>query len=539
MISVLKRAFENGCGMSFEQAVQSDRFEQLRQRYQVLATRYPASCDQGTALRVGHRKMVTLLNTLPEQEALAVAHNDTEEARDLTETQPLIDMLGETIVRTAESCLPAQARELAAEWQTATVDRQIGIAGELFRLFRSNGQGDLGSEMSREAVIEAIQRRIEEQHRHIRAISPAAYGPWDPDSPANCQGKSQMLTAFGRLAGTSVMCVSPLTQATYVLEEARRQFFDELCADFNARGFQVPDESFRESLRAFPMDNIRRLQTATHSFHVAVTLQLKDGSWVLIDPHGLSWGVFSEDWHIPEVTRLLEKYADVLPGLTLIGEDQGQTRHAVYERYGLAHEILERSRQMEERIQNEVQTPHDLVELLAHSEDLDLLFHHTAESNGTDDPTPFSENERYMLALNIVFGGNGSLPDPAEIMRASMDPEFLTAAINSWLTFYHATGFNVMNNQLTEAGRLLHPVCEFARPEQELAVSMLASFSQERGEDSSKVLRTLLDHNDNQLVLGNALVASDGMSQRAAAETLQQLPFLHPLNKKRMERRGR
>ncbi len=317
ILDAMQTVLKSGCGISFEEAVRSERYAELESQFKSLPKCFPARTHRGIALRAGHLQMGRLLNTTSERGAIKLPRSVQSEFGRGQAMAPLVQLVGECLVKAAAECLPDDVVALAKEWREADVDRQIEIARTLFFRFNSEGQRH-DEEFHLDTVTQNISKRILMNEHASERILPKQFGMWDPKTCiANCQGKTQMLTAFGRLAGTDVLAVSPLTTAHEVVEGWRSIVADRIREDLAQRKIEFPEPVFMDSLKAYEIDKV--FSDFDSHFHVGAALKLRDGRWVLIDSHAMSWGVFTPDWHLERIVGLLDKYGVVLPGIHLLG----------------------------------------------------------------------------------------------------------------------------------------------------------------------------------------------------------------------------
>jgi len=523
----LEHALRVGCNSSLNAMIKSPQFEEVLEKH-ARASKVPPDSDEGIAWRTGHLLMGTLFNTLSEKEALAQAlvQPSDESLGGTAETRTLTECLGYTLITAATKCLPENVRTMAQEWKSGNAEAQIEIARQLYFLFRSENQESRG-ELTVEHVYEDWNRRLDDRDNESRFL-PALFGEWKKDiCPANCQGKAQMIAAFARLAGARSMVVSPLVMGHDQEKQAREQMFSEVLNDVIRQNLDDADSSFSEGLRAA---QIERHLVHRNDFHIGIALELCDGRWLLLDPHGLSWGVFVDEWQLTEVLQMLEKYRWVLPGLQLIRHDHDQAKRVIAERVALARRLITASQQLGEEAKRRDVDLMQFLDLVLESEEFDLLMRLDLIEKGMEYPQNMNDDLRRYIATVLLIGGEDKLWD----LSAMFDPEFLQKRIKSWLTFYHATALNLFSNRLADKGLLVNPVCEFGLPEYHLGISVLNSvslcMSHERNSDMSKFF---LGHSFDQVSLHNAL--SDPVFGQAALQSLQSLPFVHSLCRRKIE----
>jgi len=175
------------------------------------------------------------------------------------------------------------------------------------------------SELAQE---EWIQEFTEREYTSDMVL-PAEYGKLGiaPGVPS-CLGMSLMLSAFARLTGLPVMLVNPLSlnldQELAVNKVYSQAIIDHLVA------IKSSNTAYQEALQ-------RQVGTAegyvgrVTDFHYSIAMKLVDGRWVHLDPYMNSFGAFGDEWELDRIYDALLKYKDVLPGLTLVGNDGGKT----------------------------------------------------------------------------------------------------------------------------------------------------------------------------------------------------------------------
>ena len=374
VMKAIEDGFGLGCGISLSQAMNSPRFRELLTKQNTLLSRYPENTHRGIALRAGHLVMGQLLHTLPESKALAEAKKiETPKFGCGIEMRALIQFFGESLIAEAGECLPDDVLELAREWKTASTERQIAIARELFFVFRSESQGHKKGEVltlvkARQDLLRRAAERWDREESNGEDILPRLYGRWNEKCSANCQGKAQMLIAFAQLVGAEVMTVNTLSDGNQELRHLRNELARAITRDMRKRKLSDASSDFSDSMAGHIFAETFGEQI--RDFHVGVALKLRDGHWILIDPHALSWGVFSQHHYLNSTHRLLQKYGEVLPGLALIRSDDGEMADRIRARINLSYDLIERSRKMEAVIREHVSTALDFIKVVMVSEDV-------------------------------------------------------------------------------------------------------------------------------------------------------------------------
>ena len=526
-IRIFGKGFELGCGVSLQEVLDSARYRELESANAILFQSHPLGTDEGIALRAGHLNMGTLINSVSEAEALIVARCLPPMIGGI-KLRPLIQIFGEELVKAAEKCLPDEVIEMATKWQTATSDEQLEMLHRLFLILRSSNQGKLGENLTMESTKKFMADKAKERDG-FDAYLPKCIGKWDPDtSKAHCLGKTEMVVAFGRLAGAEVMTVNPVADVNDIISRYRIRAHKLVKDDYFTRQLKGC-EPFVDSLMSTELyEQTRMIQT---SFHVGAAIRLANGKWVMVDPHGIAYGLFPEVWNVSRIYDTLQKYQLVLPGLNILGHDQDTSEKLLAERFQQVEDLLQRSRTMEEKIKERVKTLPDLAQLIIESDDLDLLLRLNAEEQGQEhEPSLYQDSDARELTVYMM------LTEGEMSLSKLLNPDLLEYATQEWLTFYHALASGIFLNQLQEAGLILHPVVEFSLPEYDLALSVLNSltidFHQDVYDDPF-----FNEYGYSQMALSNDLFHRKDLAM-AAAKSLLCLPYRHPLCDKNLRMKG-
>lgn len=525
MFSGIIRGFQVGCGVDFAQAVRSARYQELLESELSLAERFPVGTDQGTALRAGVRNMGMLLNSgKPEQEALAQAAALGCAPRSY-EMRALIRLLGETVVAEAGKCLPQEAIDMAEQWKTAGAEEQIGIAGKLCHLFideqQRRGQGS-------HPTFENVQRHLLENLEHNldftdERVLPRLYGKWGQGGRPNCQGKTQMIIAFARLANAPVLAVSPVLSAHKLKSEWQQVVLRRIKRDLIARNLMDAEPEFSEGILADEM-RLRFELNKPDFFHVGAALKLRDGRWVMVDPHVLTWGVFSDSYGMDRVEGLLAKYGEVVPGISIQASDTESPKRLQAEKMEELESLLDRSRRLEEKLRAAGQDIFAVIQ--AYSDFGEPEF--AMKESGVDVETLRTALDPVQISMMTFLGLDG----PS--LEMFVDPQgFLNRRIGVAVTYAHCIAANRFRDQDTLEGRMIHPVCELGLAEYHTAIALFNTLE----EASTARNRFFLDHSFDQVTFHNLINwgSMDSETAKAAAEAVATLPFVHPSTKLALE----
>lgn len=526
MINTIARCFKEGCGISFEKAVSSQRFAEILSKESSLLDEFPATTDEGVALRTNLLKMGVLLNTLSDEQAIAEARHLSLDHTPDFHSRAIVRLLGEHIIKAADDCLPDGIEELEKEWKSGDAEVQLRVAHSLFDLFVGDGQKAPGKEeLNWNSANLHIQREAYynmeyDDHR----VLPQAYGKWNGGDAPNCQGKAQMLLAFAKRVGSRAFCVNTITSTGVVKDIWRDVAAKIIRQDLKDRNIQNIDPTFLESIEAFAF--IRSFERSIPDFfHVGVVLEMCDGRWMLLDPHALTWGVLPSVYEMGKIDQLLTKYGRAQPGLSFQAHDHQTAALLFNERVRELQRLLQRSRDLEKVLRNASNVLEAFKAFQAIGE-VEFITEQEGLQEQMQDP-----NMREWFAHTVFFGNNMS------ILHAMFDPEFLPRRIGSLTTYHHCEAMNLFKDQVTLGGQLVHPECEFSLPEYAIAMSMINSLSITDG-TTPATTEFFLNNDFGQIPLYNAM--AEGMPNlpwnprernpelaRAAVQTLSALPFMH------------
>ncbi len=506
---------EKGCGLlNPVETFESERFKKLLK----LFSDYNPKGDEKIALNLGHLVMGELLNTFSEPEAIKVANNLSSKTERNPNNYAMIQFVGESLINAAQKCLTNEIIELAKKWRQVEANEQIKIACQLYFIFRSESQESKGV-LSMKTLQMSIENKAKEIHGE-RAILPLLYGKWNKNNVANCQGKTQMLIAFARLAKARVMCADPLSSCHDMVTHARYNLRDLIVTDLKSRHLEDGDDELGESIQAYSLEEQLGLYK-NDNFHSSVALELKDKRWILIDPHGLAWGVFPETYDLQNVFMILEKYQLALPGLNIIDHDHGVAQRIIEQRVKDSVVFLKRSREMEKEINVKVKSIPQLIDFVTNNLDVIKTYF---DLEGIEMPIDWDNpNHQQLIATNAVL-------NKEDIFNFSLinSEDFLKARIKNWLTLCHAITMNILGNQLSDEAEITHPVCGFGLPEYHMAIACLNSISIDYRYIAD---RFFINHSFDQVSLHNTGLLRNELGQ-AAIKALRALPFTHKSCKK-------
>jgi hypothetical protein len=532
ILDIFKRAFERGCGIQLSKILRTERYRKLAKSVKSLHQVYGPDTDRGIALRAGNLVMGQLLNNHSETEALQMARSASPAFGCETKFRPLIQLLGESLVLAAGRCLPDHVIEMAGKWKDSGFDERMDIVRKLYFTFRSISQETGDRDLTMDIAMQKLHDKTVFRTADDDCL-PFIFGKWDPvKNIANCVGKTEMLTAFARLAGARVLTACPIISSHDCVDSAREKVFRLILADLSKRDLRNGCPQFEESLRAQSM--MIEINRVRQHFHSGVAIEVAEGKWVMLDPHGLDWGPIPDQWDMPGINATLEKYSSVVPGIHLFGHDHGESGQVIEKRLDIVRDLIARSVRMGEAIHDEAENIADVIRLVSDSDDLDVLLKLNAENRGDICPAIIPECREFVATHVVIQSGDRNI-----MFRAFRDRDFHNLLVKQWLTFYHAVAMDVLKNQMTDAGELIHPVCDFGVSEYSIGISVLNSVSFNVDANLPGLHRFFLDYSLEQTTLYNSMIqlftGRDPEVGMAAARAAANLPFVHPLCQRKLD----
>lgn len=315
---LLEQALKRLAMIEFDSSVVSDAL--ARRQSVITALAKPAVRD--SLFGLGHRAGVHTAQTLGQQTESVEDFTAMLRGADAVEPPSveliiLLSLLGQVTVRLAAEILPPAVRKAAEEWKSADAERQRKICAEVLDA--------LSDETLNPERVAAALARLKEHPTNgwlidlldqpLSRIFPREYNPANKGHP-NCFAKGQMLTAFARLAGAEVLGVTPILTTHEYLAPCSERIGDSI-AEFSTRtGIRLP-QSLADALER---DKGRRqlVEEAPNRFHMGAAVQLRDGSWYLLDPHMDTGGPLSAVTALSARHAAIEQLAPVLPGIAFL-----------------------------------------------------------------------------------------------------------------------------------------------------------------------------------------------------------------------------
>lgn len=365
---LFRYAFEQGCGLDFDQIRKSSRFQRRLRHELRLYERYRRQ-----------RSGKGLIERSPSEISRLIHHWNRNRSdiywsplritysRRALYHRALLHTLGDELIKAGQRCLTPTARRLAKAWRqdgsnhfeivAELYNHFCDMKAELYHLREKEDEEDQTQETdSRFDWVDSIYKDY-----HPEDVLPHQQGPFGPGNrhPPSCLGFAIILHSWARLARAEALLVNVVkppeektwpTEATVsqlLLDEVReRQLFH------NPRfisGLQSNIET-ASVMRHYTMD-----------FHAAIAVRTMDTCWSYIDPYIGHVGPLFRHWFPgPECSSVAFKmFGDVCPGLSVINHDRGylgdwtqQTKRSVQRGIELADDLT--------KVLGELPTNHEL-----------------------------------------------------------------------------------------------------------------------------------------------------------------------------------
>lgn len=163
-------------------------------------------------------------------------------------------------------------------------------------------------------------------------VLPNLYGKWVIEKGAsnipNCIGKFQLLIAFGKLCGTKMLAISPLTTSSEKLNVAREKVSKRILACYQKTGIQL-DPKRLTSLLKTALHTRSRMHLPPLQ-HFAVIYEIDPERWLLVDPNCGLASVMDESSLMSIIHHDLSCMQHTCPGGTILYQ---KTTNDPYEEY--------------------------------------------------------------------------------------------------------------------------------------------------------------------------------------------------------------
>lgn len=521
------RAFRDGCGIEFEQILQSSNYQQrcwsARQRLE--------SRDCQIARRAGYWHFGTLLNRMPERQALQRTRGYTALIPRNPDEEVLIQILGEQLVATATQVLGTELQTLAHDWSTLNIEDQRVALEILYDILCECASG-----IAFVRPHKSWQARWSTGSTTGKIPSIKYLPPYFPllafiGQQPSCLGKTILQVAFARAAKIPALLATPVVSQGQVrnigFAQALDTFFDFLGSRrLVSEADQAEYLANKERARVIDMSQME-------AFHSAAALKLSDGSWHYVDPTMRMFGRLNEQ--VDRADRLLGKYQAALPGLSVCAHDNGRFEQLV--------------RRVNRSVDNSIALADKLLASLMSRrysfEEVICVIDQNRVAEYVLSCRHGSLEERrkkplWQCALDLLI--TAAPVEDAQLNPSAMarkyngeSDEYRIAWIKRLCLFITFIGFEERAHQLyAEPDRILDPVLQLSRPEYAIGLSVLGSlcYSHDYTLQPSFFLRHAFDqvlwHDSMETTRGAPHSKREERLLRLTGRKLMQLPYVHP-----------
>jgi hypothetical protein len=330
--TVLQRALKEGTGVSLSTVKRSKIYREELERLRGLPNRHPVSTHRGIALRGGPLVFGHSLNLLGEKQALqeirGLKHLRESNFLALAKQESLIHVLGQRLISAAIECISPTGAEMAQAFGRAkTAEQQISLLKGLethINQARQKPKEDKAIEPNKYHHFDYYF-----QAHKVEEFLPAQFKNLDEDDVPNCLGMSILLSAWARLAGAHFYFTTEIIQDSELESQYMLAVYDALLGLLSSlKGDEV--KIIRKRIKTHRQAFERSLQV-TRDWHHGIAIQLLGGRWFYLDPYAELAELFPDEWRMKEVDRLLRKYGDVVPGLSIAAHDHHR-QASIFER---------------------------------------------------------------------------------------------------------------------------------------------------------------------------------------------------------------
>ena len=368
LMELIATAFQQGCDVSLQNIQKSRRFRAARQRFS-RSPREFRQAGESNIVNLGLWEFATAVNSIGETNARAMTPMSPQQPAD-PQVMALIESLGEQLIRTSKSSLPAGATDAAQKWGTLTADEQIKLAFTVSKALRTStfsptkvfedeptltvtgdeidewlqdttwndqdcdryelsGIGDdrilkiwATTDPDRRPRLGRDYRAAESLPRSFNLTAPI------PESP-NCLGFAILLCAFAELTGSEYLLSSHLEHRA-----SQPMLWSALLGSSDARRMRELDiplgDEFEQQVELNTMRDLSKWSADEfNDFHYCLVIQLNDQRWLMIDPYQKTVAVLADVYGIDQAKATLRRYGNLYPGMTVLADDGGLMTAAV------------------------------------------------------------------------------------------------------------------------------------------------------------------------------------------------------------------
>lgn len=523
-------AFRDGGGVSYERVKSSS---ELRRNYwQIVKT--PTHPDLRIAQTAGYWNFGKAINTSREQEALQCAKARNTAFHPDIHTQILLQRLGEALINGASSVLGPEVQQIVTLWPTLASSEQVTALELVHELFRHCSIGQAIKWPERYVPDWARESLHDDTEGGIRSSKYLPY--YFPKASTlgqkpSCLGIAMLLIGFARAVGIPALLATPIKTIGSVRTAHFISGLETLFEHVNNK--RLTEDNDRQ--RHYQLLRHTRLRSVCEPepFHLAVAMMIH-GQWIYVDPYLNRFGVMGEQAH--RAARLIEKYAPVLPGLTVIASDNGHMESRLARAAKHSLQAIELSRSMYDTLTERGSTIEQAVAIVTK-----YKADRFALNAWQPEPAEQQVLQKEGLAARIYLlcrpkgDPSDTLEEIAE--RYRHDTEYRQTWIKRFCTETAVLGFSAYDAALSKRDRLVDPAIQLSLPELLLGLTVLDSLCYSRGLTLppsfflSQCFDQVVWHDAMELSRGTRLGRDDARLLTVAKEAIRQLPHIHPLCK--------
>ena len=354
LLRLFDTAFQQGCGQSLTTNLRSKRYVNQAKHYREARRSYRRQ-GEGNLVDMGLWEFATGINVLGETTTRAMT-GPKQPAAD-PDLQALFEILGQQLIRSTKAYLPLVLSKAARTWNTLEADAQLACAQNFATILQKHFKatpnrfeptctiydqreiddwlahtGQIDGVLGQQVIGRGSKRRLElwlaetgNSHKIIRdayGCLPRQFtrGP----AESNCIGLAVLLSAFACKTGANFMVCSyaqhvhtqpALADIVTPLEQVNALRASE--AYFDPAKLVKADRALQQDLSQWSTNRIE-------DFHYALVIQLRDNTWALVDPYQSSTARLIPAYDADGAFATLGRYADLYPGLTIMGDDAGR-----------------------------------------------------------------------------------------------------------------------------------------------------------------------------------------------------------------------
>jgi len=509
--SLIDSALKEGAGVSLRKVKRSRKYKKRVKRKMELPRRFGPKTHRGIALREGSPIFGGLLNINFFNERIAF-----KELKGLPgsiskkhlKREALIEELGEQLIEAATAQLSPESLAMAAEYRKA---KDTTLQTALLKGLNT---------MVSFAVDERNKHRTDEddslipigydwvttffKQQNPSEFLPKQFGELSKAEMPNCLGMSILLAAWATVAGARFL------YATEIINHRREEHrfllaaYKTLLALLDGLGGKEVKEMRKAIQRN--IKHVQGWQVFTRDWHHGIAIELKDGQWFFLDPYTGHAQVFPERWKMKEVGRILKKYEEVVPGLSLVADDHSVQRKNLEVALDMLLDYVAKAEAAKYKLGIDPGNDCTMADFLAIAPELeqltDLLIENNPEWPRPSLP-PYHLLAWILLAWEQKDGKTVNRPREKALRhkdRLKTDPKFRRRKLDGLIAEFCRHTQSRVNYV---RGKQIHPAIEFGNPAFTIGLTVLSNLS---SWTEIKVPGTLLlEHGNSQMLWHEAV----------------------------------